>query len=151
MRLAAAAVLAAGALLAAPAGAQDGDVKRVHPDPRVGKPYTTFLVRFHPVGPDTGFGGDQLWLNGPDGTRCESTVVFFPVGVYDGKHKVWIGPTVEEDYDGRRMRLRPKDPRDDTAETDLRRWCRGVYRGGVDFEDSEGDSYTHTRFSFRVR
>jgi hypothetical protein len=76
----AAGLVAGIALLAAPASAQDDKSTRVQPKPKVADARTTFVVRSTPVGPDTGFGGDGLNLEGPKGTRCEGSVLSSPVG-----------------------------------------------------------------------
>jgi hypothetical protein len=137
--------------LALPASAQDDRPRRVQPKPKSGGPMTTFVVRYHAIGQDA-MGGDQLYVLGPKGTRCDGVVIYYaPVGHEEGTQVISLGPRVDESDDGRRNRYHYA-PRDPDSERRLGSWCRGVYRGWVEFE-TEGDRTPekHTRFRFAVR
>jgi hypothetical protein len=150
MRRSAAAVVVALAL-ALPASAQDPRPDRVVPKPKVGGPKTTFVVRYHALGQDA-MGGDQLYVLGPKGTRCDAIVIYeAPVGHDEGTQVISLGPRVDvaDDSHPRRFYYAPRDPENDRP---FKSWCRGVYRGWVEFE-TEGDRTPekHTRFRFAVR
>jgi hypothetical protein len=145
----AAGLLAGIALLAAPASAQDDEPTRVVPKPKAGGPLTTFVVRYHAVGQDS-TGGDQLYVRGPKGTRCDGVVVYYaPVGHEEGTQVIHLDPrTRERDLGRNRYEYAPRDPR---TEKRLSRWCRGVYRGWVELEWENDEPTRHTRFRFVVR
>ena len=137
-------------VLAFPATAQDDEPRRVVPKPKVGGPKTTFVVRYHALGQDA-MGGDQLYVLGPNGTRCDEIVIYeAPVGHDEGTQVISLGPRVGETDDSRNRYFYA--PRDADTGRRLASWCRGVYRGWVEFQ-TEGDRTPdkHTRFRFAVR
>jgi hypothetical protein len=140
---AAAAVLA----LALPATAQEPRPTTVQPKPKSGGARTTFTVRYDAIGQE-GFGGDQLYVRGPRGTRCAGEVIHGAVGHEGGIQTIAMGPRLDEGGLGPRYRFVPRDP---DTEKRLRTWCRGEYRGWVQWEDDDGEVDKHTRFRFRVR
>ena len=148
MRRRAAALIAGGALLAAPASAQDSEPTRVVPKPKSGGTLTTFVVRYDSLG-DEAAGGDTLYVTGPRGTRCAGEVLGNAVGHDGGITTIRMGPRLPaDDIDGNRYDFVPRDP--DTQKR-LPRWCRGVYRGWINLEEESDPPVKHTRFRFAVR
>jgi hypothetical protein len=132
-------------------GADEETPPRVKAKPKVGGPHTTFTARYVSGGSDAD-STDRVYLNGPDGTRCDGEVIFEAVGFVRGKQRLDMGPRVPEDDPGERhYALEPYFP-DREDEPPMKRWCRGVYRGGVYFERDghPEDTRQLVRFRFRV-
>jgi hypothetical protein len=135
-------------VLALPAAAQESKPTTVQPQPKSGGTQATFTVRYDSLGQE-GFGGDQLYVRGPKGTRCSGEIVAGPVGHYGGIQTILMGPRLaDDDQRGRRYTFVPRDPE---TQRRIGPWCRGVYRGWVQWEDDDVQVHKHTRFRFRVR
>jgi hypothetical protein len=108
---------------------------------------TTFTIRYESDGAEAE-GGDQLYVIGPRGTGCQGLVIQGPTGHDAGTQRVDMGPRANERATIPRYGFRPRHPRTDRAIN----WCRGVYRGRVEWDGSDpDDEEVHTRFRFRVR
>ena len=145
--------MAIGFFLAVPASAQDRKPEHVVPKPKRGGTRTTFVVRYESFGADA-FGGDVIQVRGPRGTRCSALLISEPVGHEGGPQRIAMGPRVDEDDSdeyGGRFFIRPREDLDDGRTRTLSRWCRGVYRGWVEFEWENHEPTKHTRFRFVVR
>ena len=149
MRWVPAGVIAALAL-ALPASAQDSAPPRIKAKPKVGTPKTTFTVRYVSRGSDA-HSSDYVYLNGPAGTRCDGEVLSESVGTFEGKQRIDMGPRVPDDDPSlRHYAIQPYYPGDGAPR--LKRWCRGVYRGGIYFErEDEPEVEDIARFRFRVK
>ena len=133
--------------LALPAAAQEPKPTTVQPKPKSGGTQTTFTVRYDGIGQE-GSGGDQLYVRGPKGTRCAGVVVQGSIAHVGGIQTIRMGPRAKGNPEIPRYEMTPHDP--DTGKR-LRSWCRGVYRGWVQYEDEDPEVDKHTRFRFRVR
>lgn len=137
------------ALLAVPAAAQDDEPDVAHPTPKRGGVTTTFTVRYvNDLESDNA--GDQLYLFGPRGTACHGQVGYTPTGYEGGTQTIRMGPRASG-RGGRVFVVRPTDPSPESSRP-LSRWCKGVYRGRVEYQNEDGETeYVKVRFRFRVR
>jgi hypothetical protein len=147
-RVGAPVALAAMLVWALPAAAREAPVAKV--SPRTGGTGTTFTVRWvTEVSSDNA--GEQFFVFGPRHSRCHGLVAYTPVGFATGTQTVHMGPHANGKAGARTFSVRPEDP-DPESNRDFSHWCRGVYRGRVDYENEDGQAeYTVVRFRFRVR
>lgn len=145
--------MAAGAgvlALALPAAAQEPKPETVQPKPKSGGPLTTFVIRWV-TDTDSDNAGEQFYVWGPRGTRCKGLVAYSPVGYTGGPQTVRVGPRARGEGE-RLFSVRPEEPGTEGPAKPLERWCKGVYRGRVEFHNEDGETeYIVVRFRFRVR
>jgi hypothetical protein len=144
-------VVAVAAPLFGPVVAADGSPRRVQTIPRLGQPDTIFTTFYKSLGSEA-FGSDYVFVNGPRGTACEDTIISGAVGYAEGTQRIDMGPGVTEgDAGERHYRFRPYYFEDEDEERPIKRWCPGLYHGGVYFEhEDRPKDDLHTVFSFRV-
>jgi hypothetical protein len=136
--------------LAWPAAAQDTEPVRVQPKPKSGGTATTFVIRWV-TDSDSDNAGEQFYVWGPRGTRCAGLVAYSPVGYSGGTQTVRVGPRARGSGE-RLFSVRPEEPGTEGPAKPLARWCRGIYRGRVEFQNADGETeYVVARFRFRVR
>ena len=145
------AIAMAGALLVLPAAATEREPEVRPVSPAKGGVKTTFTVRWI-TEIESDNAGEQFYVRGPRGTHCHGLIVYTPAGYAGGTQTVRMGPRVKPRDGVRNFDLRLDDPDPDASpKAELPRWCRGVYRGRVDFENEDGEAeYTVVRFRFKV-
>ena len=121
----------------------------LRPEPKRGGIKTIFTVKYvNDIRSDNA--GDQFHLFGPRGTRCHGLVGYTPTGHEAGTQTIRMGPGAKgSGY--RTYGVEPEDYDDDSTRP-LSAWCRGVYRGRIEYENADGEvEEIKARFRFRVR
>ena len=138
------------AALAAPAAAGDLEPQVIQPRPKYGGLKTTFTVKYvNDVRSDNA--GDQLYLIGPRRTRWHGLVGQTSTGHEGGTQTIRMGPRAKASGT-REYAVRPENPDPEAREDYFDSWCKGVYRGRVQYEDAKGFvDHVKVRFRFRVR
>lgn len=142
--------IVAAAALAVPASAGELEPKVIQPSPKYGGTKTTFTAKYdNDLASDNA--GDQFHLIGPRGTRCHGLVGYSPTGHEGGIQTIRMGPRAKASgY--REYAVRPENPDPEARQEYFDRWCKGVYRGRVQYENADGEvEYVKVRFRFRVR
>ena len=133
--------------LALRAAARESKPTTVQPKPKAGGARTTFTVHYDSLGQE-GFGGDQLYVRGPQGNALRRRDRPRRRRARGRDPDDRDGAALDERSDIPRYEFAPRDP--DTRRR-LGSWCRGEYRGWVQGEEDSGPPEKHTRFRFRVR
>jgi hypothetical protein len=136
------------------AGLADGSTSaaptRFAVSPAIGGLTTIVHFQYVALGADEGgYGGDEVTVNGPGGTRCAGTVASGNVlgsgADESGPVTVYIGPRAEEEYPAMSSFTAVSLYVGDSGRP-LARWCRGRYTGEVTYPSLP----VRARFSFRI-
>ncbi len=136
------------------AGLADGSTsaapKPLAVSPAIGGLTTIVHFRYVALGNDEGgYGGDEVTVNGPGGTRCAGTVAngnVLGAGTNEsGPVTVYIGPRADEEYPAMESLTALSLYVGDSGRP-LARWCPGSYTGEVTYPSLP----TRATFSFRI-